>query len=183
MVGSRLAVRRGWDFPGSAELVCSSFCTAVCWWCSVPSAGLAAPVPAASPPLCLHPPERCNHPALGLFHAPPSREGSQSQPGTLGTERVLERAGPRGAQEVFLHSLNVPFPKGMSWGGAAARVPSESQPSLGQGLRQALGSQLGQRCRSGMLCPGHLALFAKVVTLVRVLQARSGGHGEGADPE
>ena len=162
MVGSRLAVCRSWDFPGSAELVCSSFCAAVCWWCSVPSAGLAAPVPAASPPLCPHPPERCNHPALGLFHAPPSREGSQSQPGTLGTERVLERAGPRGAQEVFLHSLNIPFPKGMSWGDATARVPSESHQAWDRGSDKPLGATWGSGAGPGCSALGTLLCLPRL---------------------
>lgn len=74
---------------GLPVVVCSQHRAGSTRACCFPSA--------ADKKLCLHPPERCNHPVLGLFHAPLPREGLQSQPGTLRTERVLERAGPRGA--------------------------------------------------------------------------------------
>lgn len=102
-VGSRLVVHGGWDFPGSAALVCHSFVLRFAGGGLFPAQGWQHPClllplcSAADKKLCLHPPERCNHPVLGLFHAPLPREGLQSQPGTLRTERVLERAGPRGA--------------------------------------------------------------------------------------
>lgn len=103
-------------------------CAVVCWWfCS--GAGLAAPVPAASPPLCPCPPERFNHRLWGC-----SCTSVQSQSPTLGTERVWKGADPGGTQEFFLHSLKIPFPKGPSWGGAV-QVTLERDSSPGQELR------------------------------------------------
>lgn len=144
MVGCRPhldgVVRRAWDFPGSAMLICSSFVLRLAGGVLLlvypPGTGLAAPVIAASPPLCCE--QRALPTSSGELLPPcfgavfvqllPGRACSPS-PACLGTERVLERAGPRGAREVFPHRLNIPFPKGE---GAAGQVPSDShRPGTG----------------------------------------------------
>ena len=143
-----------WDFPGSAGLLCASLvlqfaggglCLASGWQqpCLLPPLRSAA-----GRGLCPPLPERCSHPASGLLRPPPPREVSQPQPGTLGAERVLERS--QRSTGGFLHSLDIPSPKGTSWGGAAAYVLLEShQPGTGPGA----GSESSGVTRGSGACP------------------------------
>lgn len=78
---------------------------------------------------------------------------------------------PSWDQEVFLCSLN-PFLKGDEGGNSCIQVPLESHHGAQANLMAAMPIQ------DALTWPPGAG-----VTLGRVLQARSGGHGEGADPE